>query len=162
MNTQDALLVIDAQNGLNNAYHYDELIQKINQLIDSYHDAGKPICFIQHTDDELLYGSEAWQLDSRLHKRPTDQAMLKYHSDSFFETGLEKFLRHRDVRKVEVCGMQAEYCIDTAIRVGHNLGFSMFIRSGLSSTLDSRILPVDKIIAHHENIWRETFATVID
>ncbi len=60
---RDTLIVIDVQNGLNTAANYDQLVTAINHRIDAYHAAGRPILFIQLTDDELPYGSAAWQLE---------------------------------------------------------------------------------------------------
>ncbi|WP_263850754.1 isochorismatase family protein [Loigolactobacillus backii] len=152
---------MDMQNGLNGAYQYTELIEKINQRIKAYHQTNLPVIYVQHTDAELPYGSEAWQLDAKITRSPTDRVFLKYHSDSFFETGLKSYLRHRNLQSIEVCGLQTEYCVDTALRVGHHLGFKMSILAGLSSTFDNELLPAIKIRAHHESIWQGSFAEVL-
>lgn len=158
---KDILLVIDVQNGLNSAANFGELVTKINQRIDQYRQAHRPIVFVQHVDEDLPYDSQAWQLATGLHRLPADRVILKYHSDSFFETGLADFLHHRSILAVEVCGLQTEYCIDTVIRVGHDLGFKMAIISGLDSTFDTKDLSADQIIKHHEMIWNGSFAEVM-
>ncbi|HAT55088.1 MAG TPA: amidase [Lactobacillus sp.] len=158
---QDALIVIDAQKGMSNVANYEQVINGINDRIDAYRAEQRPLLFIQHTDDEFVYGSDPWMLAPQLHCQKTDRILLKYHSDAFYETGLADFLHHRAVRFVEVCGFQTEYCVDTAMRVGHDLGFDMAIMQGLTSTTGSDNLTAAQIIAHHEEIWQGTFGRVL-
>ena len=158
---QEALLVIDMQNGLTDTHDYPKVLTRINQRIAAYHAHTLPVIFMQHTDEELPYGSDAWQLDDKLARQPQDRVMLKYHSDSFFETGLTTHLQHLGVNELEACGLQTEYCVDTAIRVGHDRGFQMAIGRGLSTTYDSAILTAEQIRAHHESIWDGSFATLL-
>ena len=155
-----ALLVIDMQNGLNEVFNFPDLVNKVNQKIDSYHQENLPVIFMQHTDSELPYGSDDWQIVSALHRSKSDRVFLKYHSDSFYETGLESYLHHQNIGTLDVCGLQTEYCIDTAIRVGHDRGFKVITTSGLNSTFDTDDLTAKQIIKHHEAIWDGSFAEV--
>lgn len=158
---KDVLLVIDVQNGLSQAVRFNEVVSKINQRIDAYRQAGRPIVFMQNIDDELSYGTTASQLVAELHRQRSDRVFLKYHSDSFFETGLADYLRHQKLASIEVCGLQTEYCIDTAIRVGHDLGFHMAITHGLHTTFDAEI-SAQQMLVHHEHIWAGSFAEVMN
>lgn len=157
---KDVLLVIDVQNGLHEAVGFSQLVDRINQRIDLYRQHGQPIVFMQNVDSELVYGSQAWQLIAGLHRETVDRVLLKYHSDSFFETGLADYFRHRELKSIEVCGLQTEYCIDTAIRVGHDLGFNMSITHGLHTTFNSE-LSAKQMMLHHEKIWDGSFAEVM-
>ncbi|MGQ4558044.1 isochorismatase family protein [Levilactobacillus hammesii] len=156
----DVLLVIDVQNGLNQAAGYAALVDRINERLDIYHDEDRPVIFMQHTDDTLPYGSDAWRLDARLHRQTADTVFLKYHSDSFYETGLAERLHHILAESVEICGLRTEYCVDTAFRVGHDRGFDMMTISGMSTTFETPELPAAVIRRHHEGIWDGSFATV--
>lgn len=156
-----ALLVIDLQNGLKDTFNFSDLLNKINDKIDAYHKANGPVIFMQHAVDEFEYGSDPWLIVNDAHIINDDRVFLKYHSDSFYETGLESYLHHLGVKTIDVCGLQTEYCIDTAIRVGHDRGFKMITTSGLSSTFDTDDLTAKQIIKHHEKVWDGTFAKVI-
>lgn len=156
----DVLLVIDVQNGLSQAAGYTALVDRINERLDIYHDEDRPVIFMQHTDDEMTYGSDAWRLDTRLHRQADDTVFLKYHTDSFYETGLADRLHHILAESVEVCGLQTEYCVDTAFRVGHDRGFDMITTAGMSTTFDTPELSAAMIRKHHEGIWNGSFATV--
>lgn len=158
---KDGLVVIDVQYGLSAAHHYKQLLANINQRIDAYHAADHPIIFMQHTDESMPYNGHDWQLDTQLHRAPSDRVILKYHSDSFFQTGLAATLHGLQVQTIEVAGLQTEYCIDTAIRVDHDLGFKAATIHGLNSTFDTPDLSAQQIIAHHEGIWDGSFAEVV-
>lgn len=155
-----ALLVIDLQNGLKETFNFSDLLNKINDKIDAYHNADAPVIFMQNIDSDLQYGSDASQIVAAAHRSHQDRVFLKYHSDSFFETGLETYLHHQGITTIDVCGLQTEYCIDTAIRVGHDRGFKMLMTSGLNSTYDTNDLTAKQIIKHHEKIWNGSFAKV--
>lgn len=159
MPVQNGLLVINVQNGYSEAVGYDDLVAKINRRLDVYHHAHHPVIFLQKTDDELVYSSPSWGLDARLHWQ-NDVIVLNYHEDIFFETGLTERLRHLSVKSLEVCGLQTELAVDTAIRVGHSQGFQMALQSGLETTFDSLELTAEQMRRHHERLWAENFATV--
>jgi nicotinamidase-related amidase len=161
INNQTALLVIDVQKGLAETANFNSLIAKINQRIKSYREKDQPIIFMQHTDAELPYGSPAWMLAAKLAVQNEDQIFLKYHSDSFFETGLQNYLTNRQINQLEICGLQTEYCVDTAIRVGHHLGFKIKVLSGLHTTFDTPLLSAAAAIKYHEDIWNNSFAKVV-
>ncbi|MCD2256387.1 isochorismatase family protein [Agrilactobacillus fermenti] len=155
-----ALLVIDVQNGLAEAWHFDDLVRKINQKIQQYRQQQLPIIFMQHTDETMPYGSKAWAFCDQLDVQAQDHVFLKYHTDSFYETGLSAYLKHQAITDIEVCGLQTEYCIDTALRVGHHLGFQMWLTAGMHSTFDTPELTAAQAIAYHERIWQGAFAKI--
>ena len=74
---KDGLVVIDVQYGLSAAHHYKQLLANINQRIDAYHAADHPIIFMQHTDESMPYNGHDWQLDTQLHRAPSDRVILK-------------------------------------------------------------------------------------
>mgnify|MGYP000136538996 CR=1 FL=1 len=73
---KDGLVVIDVQYGLSAAHHYKQLLANINQRIDAYHAADHPIIFMQHTDESMPYNGHDWQLDTQLHRAPSDRVIL--------------------------------------------------------------------------------------
>ncbi len=62
----EALLVIDMQNGVcfeeGKIYDYDGLVERINDSIEAYHKENKPIIFVQHQDEYLVQGTEAFDI----------------------------------------------------------------------------------------------------
>ena len=57
-----ALVVIDVQNGVvAGAYERDAVVANIGTLVDKARDEGVPIVWVQHSDEGLEKGSEAWE-----------------------------------------------------------------------------------------------------
>src|SRR3954447_24456163 len=57
-----ALLVIDVQNGnTGEAYDRDNVIANIRTLVDKARAAGVDVVWVQHNNDGMPRGSEAWQ-----------------------------------------------------------------------------------------------------
>ena len=68
MTLSEVLLVIDMQNGLIDTVAFAEVLGRINNRLIAYHQAQQPVIFMQHTDDELVYGSWNWQLATGLRR----------------------------------------------------------------------------------------------
>ena len=57
MNVDTALVVIDAQMGVvGEAYHHDEVLDKINLLLDRARTSGTPVIYVQHIDPWMEQG----------------------------------------------------------------------------------------------------------
>lgn len=161
-----ALIVIDLQNGLENfgtgLFQLTDMLAGVNRRIEDYRNQCLPIIFIQHEDAELVVESHNWQLFDQLDARSCDFYVGKTHANSFFQTKLKKCLDDLSVTQLEFCGAQTEYCVDTTIRMAHGLGYTCFMKRGLSTTLNNDLLGAQTIIQHHENLWNQRFLTFID
>lgn len=158
-----ALIVIDLQNGLEHSdtrlFQLTTVLTGVNQRIADYRNKQQPILFIQHEDNELIVGSHAWQLFDQLDAHKEDFYIRKTHANSFFKTNLKDLLEKLSVTELEFCGAQTEYCVDTTIRMAHGLGYTCFMKRGLSTTLTNDLLDAKTIIQHHENLWDQRFLT---
>lgn len=85
----------------------------------------------------------------------------KTHANSFYKTDLSEQLRKLNINKLEICGAQTEYCVDTTIRMAHGLGYTLFMKKGLTTTLNNDLLGAKTIIEHHENLWNHRFLTFL-
>ncbi|MBV9330399.1 MAG: isochorismatase family protein [Alphaproteobacteria bacterium] len=64
-------------------------------------------------------------------------------------------------RRLIVCGMQTEYCVDTTVRAAHALGYKVTLVSDAHSTGNTQALSAGDIIAHHNLTLAGDFAEVI-
>lgn len=87
--------------------------------------------------------------------------MNKTHANSFYKTELPAILAGLDVQKIEFCGAQTEYCVDTTVRFAHGLGFDCYMVRGLHTTADSDLMDAGTIMAHHESLWDKRFLTFL-
>ena len=57
------LLVVDVQVGvMRNAWDAPRIIKNIGIAVEKARGQGVPVIWVQHSDDELVYGSSDWQL----------------------------------------------------------------------------------------------------
>lgn len=64
---------------------------------------------------------------------PTDYEIVKYRSDSFMDTDLDKHLREHQVRTVIITGGHASICVDTTARTAAQLGYHTFVPADLTA-----------------------------
>ncbi|WP_278558083.1 cysteine hydrolase family protein [Limosilactobacillus vaginalis] len=156
-----ALLVIDLQNGVcyksKEIFNLKSLIKLINERIAFFRAQDLPVVFIQHESSLLLKGSTEWKLISELNYQRNDFYINKTHPNSFYKTTLQETLNSLQVRELEICGAQTEYCVDTTIKMAHGLGYQLSMRYGASSTFDNQFMTAKETIQFYENIWEEYF-----
>ncbi|POP45908.1 cysteine hydrolase [Superficieibacter electus] len=160
-----ALIIIDMQKGLHTPekplFHLAAILAGINQRIAIYRQAGEPVIFIQHHDEDLPAHSLQWQLMDELDVQSEDIIIAKTHANSFYQTTLAGVLQKLKVSDIELCGAQTEYCVDTTIRIAHGLGYGVVMQQGLHTTVDSNLLSAEVIRRHHETLWGGRFLTWI-
>lgn len=162
----DALVIIDLQNGVCNAegqiYNFKNLVKLVNQRIVQYTEQNKEIIIIQHCDETLLQGSYDWEIVPELNI-PTDvHKVVKTHADSFYQTNFNRLLENLNIKEIEVCGAQTEYCIDATIKVAHDLGYHIKMQHNATATYNNSYMSAQDTIAFYENIWHNRFLTFIN
>src|SRR4051812_25070976 len=98
-----ALLVVDVQNGvMAGALHRDAVVGNIATLVDRARTAGVPVVWVQHSDDHIERGSDAWEYVRELVRDPAEPVVHKSYGDSFDDTDLETVLAERAVGRLVV------------------------------------------------------------
>jgi nicotinamidase-related amidase len=123
---QAALIVIDVQVGiLENAYRRDETISMIKQAIEKARAAKIPVIWIQHSDDEIVRGSEPWKIVSELEPSPSEIVIDKHYRSAFVKTELEGLLKDLRVQHLYLCGAETNYCVrhtsHSALEIGYDI-----------------------------------------
>ncbi|RYF30368.1 MAG: cysteine hydrolase [Comamonadaceae bacterium] len=150
-----AVLVIDTQQGLcegdGAAFECAATIQRINQVTAKARAAGAPVIFVQHESDVgyLTFESDAWQLADGLHVARADLRLRKRTPDSFHQTDLEVLLARHGVKRLVVCGMHTEYCVDTTTRRALTLGYPVVLVADAHTSAGNAHLSPTQVIAHH-------------
>lgn len=152
-----ALLVVDVQNGVvADAYQRDQVIANIAALVDRARTEEIPIVWVQHADEELLQGSEAWQYVPELQPATTEPLVHKRYGDAFEATDLESQLAQRGVGRVVITGAQTDMCIRATLHGSFTRGYDTVLVSDAHTTSDLTeygLPPVDKVIAHTNTYW---------
>jgi nicotinamidase-related amidase len=157
-----ALLIIDVQHALCSgeyeAFESSRVIERINVVSRKMREAGALVIVIQHESqgDPLEYGTEGWNLAVGLDVQPTDIYVRKQATDSFHNTDLQDILQAHGVKKLAICGLQSEFCVDTTTRRALALGYPVTLISDAHSTMNNSVLSAAQITAHHN----ETLANI--
>lgn len=68
--------------------------------------------------------------------------------------------RSQRVKRLVVCGLQTEYCVDTTVRRAFSLGYEVTLAANAHSTWHGEVLPAAQIIAHHNSVLDGWFGKV--
>lgn len=152
---ETAILVIDVQQGLcegpDAAYDSAGTIERINRVLARGRLAGVPVLWVQHESSTgyLEYLSSAWQLARGLDVHAGDLRVRKTTPDAFLRTDLQALLEARGVRRLVVCGMHTEFCVDTTTRKALALGYPVTLVSDGHTSAGNAALHARDVIAHH-------------
>lgn len=131
MSATPAVLVIDVQQSFLHAPYWREddvpaFRQNLVKLLDGATERGWPIVRILHEDGDAHFRAESG-LVRPLDWIPEPHAAVfhKHVHNAFTDTGLEAWLRDRDIRRVIVTGIRSEQCCETTSRVASDLGFEV-------------------------------------
>ncbi len=152
-----ALMVIDVQNGVvTGAHERDAVVANINTLVDKARDEGVPVVWVQHSDDDMQQGSDAWQLVPELERRDAEPLVHKVFGDSFEGTDLEEVLAGAGVGRLVVSGAQTDACIRSTIHGAFARGYDVTLVGDAHTTEDLTAYgapPPEQVISHTNLYW---------
>ncbi|MGW1005337.1 cysteine hydrolase family protein [Streptomyces sp. NPDC002520] len=151
-----ALLVIDVQNDVVSGCHnLDGVLANINTLIDKARAEGVPVVWVQHNDDELKRGSEAWEYVPELTRLDTEPLVHKNYRDSFEDTDLESVLAEHRVGRVVVTGAQTDFCVRSTLHGALVRGYDATLAGDAHTTEDATEYgaPAPELVIAHTNLY---------
>ena len=155
--TATALLIIDVQVGVvGAAYERDAVIANIQRLLTAARAAGTPVVWVQHSEEQMPIGSDAWQYVPELVRLESEPLVHKLYGDSFEGTGLEAALAAAKVSHLVVVGAQTDACIRSTIHGAFTRGYDVTLVSDAHTTEDATewgAPPPDVIIKHTNMYW---------
>jgi nicotinamidase-related amidase len=155
---KSALLVIDVQRDVvANAFRRNEVVANIEHLVESARKAGVPVIWVQHSDDELVKGSEGWAYVSELRMGKGEPVVHKQFGDSFEGTNLDELLQELAIEQLIVCGAQTDACIRSTLHGAIARGYNAMLVSDAHTTDDctwaTPPLSAEQVIAHTNFYW---------
>ncbi|WP_333739605.1 cysteine hydrolase family protein [Streptomyces sp. IBSBF 2806] len=155
--TRTALLVIDVQNGVvAGTPRRDEVIANIGALVGAARAQEVPVVWVQHSDDQLVSGSEDWRYVDELVRLEGEPLVHKTYSDSFEDTELESLLAERGVGRVVVAGAQTDVCIRSTLHGAFVRGYDVTLVGDAHTTEDLTAYGApapEQVIAHTNLYW---------
>jgi len=155
---KSALLVVDVQRDVvANAYRRDAVIGNISELVNRARNLNVLIIWVQHSDDELIEGSDGWAYVPELRFEQGEPVIHKRYGDSFEGTNLEVLLRAEGIERLIVCGAQTDACIRSTLHGAIARGYSATLVSDAHTTDDCDYaqprLSAEQVIAHTNFYW---------
>jgi nicotinamidase-related amidase len=153
---QAAVIVIDMQNDvLSEAWERDGVISRTADLVGRARRDDVPVIFIQHEDDAMPAGSEAWKIVPELTPADGEPVIAKRYADSFEETTLEALLANLGVSHLVVAGAQTDFCIRNTTHRALAEGYDVTLVDDCHTTDDVRYGNVDisaEQLVNHTNL----------
>ncbi len=134
-----ALLVIDMQRGVvGEAFEVERVVDNIASLVERARASEVPVIWVQHSDDALAEGSEAWAYIDEFPFADGEPIVHKHYGDSFEETNLEELLAVRRVGRLVVTGAQTDACIRSTLHGALARGYDATLVGDAHTTEDMR------------------------
>jgi nicotinamidase-related amidase len=153
-----ALMVIDVQTGVvTGAHQRDEVVANIQTLLNKARRAGVPVVWVQHSDEDMPIGSDAWQYVPELTRQDPEPLVQKTYGDAFEATDLEEVLAGAEVGHLVVTGAQTDACIRSTIHGAFARGYDVTLVGDAHTTEDQTAWgapPPEQVIAHTNLYWR--------
>lgn len=157
---RSALVVVDAQVGvLESIWDSKRIVGNIDALVRKARNSGTPVLWIQHSDQELKYGSAAWELTPNFNPAPSESVIHKRYNSSFAETDLEIKLKQLGVKRIVLAGAATNWCLRATAYSAMDRGYDLVIVSDGHSTTNlessqGRVIPAADIIEEFNSVMR--------
>lgn len=153
-----ALLVIDVQNRIvREALRRDTVVANVRQLIEQARSEDVPVVWVQHSDHEIVRGSDEWQIVPELQRGDAEPLIEKHFHDSFDSTDLESVLADLGVGHLVVVGAQTDACIRSTLHGAVVRGYDATLVSDAHTTEDQTAWgepPVEEVVAFTNYYWK--------
>ena len=152
-----ALLVVDVQNDVvNGAHERDTVVANIAGLVQRARQERVPVVWVQHSDEHLARGSDAWRIVPELKPGEAEPLVEKNYGDSFEDTTLETVLSGLGVGRLVVVGAETDACIRSTLHGAFARGYDATLVSDAHTAGDKTSWgapPPDQVIAHTNLYW---------
>ena len=151
------LLVVDVQNCVvEGAHRRDAVVANIGAVVERARREGVPVIWVQHSDDEILRGSDGWRIVPELTPAETEPLVEKNYGDSFEATTLEAALTDLAVGRLVVVGASTDACVRSTLHGAFVRGYDVTLVSDAHTTEDHSAWgapPPAQVIAHTNLYW---------
>jgi nicotinamidase-related amidase len=147
------LLVVDVQVGvMREAWEASRIIKNVGTAVKKAREQGMPIIWVQHSDDELVYGSPEWQWVPELSPAESDLRIHKSFNSSFEGstsegTSLEETLAKLGATHIVLAGAATNWCIRATAYSALDRGYDLTLIKDAHTTDTMELDNGEKIAA---------------
>ncbi|MGG1945630.1 cysteine hydrolase family protein [Trinickia sp. NRRL B-1857] len=155
-----ALVVIDMQNGINRPAlgrrNNPAAEDNIDALLTAWRATRRPIVHVRHisrSPESIFWpGQSGAEFQPRFVPLAHEHVVEKNVPDAFAATGLERWLRVRDIAQLVIAGVITNNSVEATARSAGNLGFETMVASDAAFTFDlhdlnGRLWPAEDVHA---------------
>ena len=103
--SKGALVVVDVQVGVvDSAWEADRVVGNVARAVERAREAGVPVLWVQHQDEELVRDTPAWQWVPELVPADGETRVFKEYNSSFEKTSLDGELARLGVSHLALAG----------------------------------------------------------
>lgn len=109
---QAVLLVVDMQvDVMRNAWQAGRVVANAARTVERAREAGVPVIWVQHADEDLPYGTPGWEWVQELVPASGETRIHKNFNSSFEQTTLEDELAKLGATHLVLAGASTNWCI---------------------------------------------------
>jgi len=137
-----ALVVVDVQVGVvAQAWDRDRIVGNVSLAVRRAREAGVPVVWVQHHDEELERESQAWQWVPELEPLASELRVHKSYNSAFESTELLPELDRLGVARIFLAGAATNWCIRATAYGALDRGFDVTLISDAHTTQDMELEP---------------------
>ncbi len=130
------LLVVDVQVGvMGESWDSERVIKNVARVVERARAEGVPVVWVQHSDEELPYGSPQWQWVPELVPAEDEPQVHKRFNSSFEQTELEEELAKLGATHVTLAGAATNWCIRATAYGALDLGYDLTLVEDAHTTV---------------------------
>lgn len=132
---QGVLMVVDVQRGvMAEAWEAPRIIGNVARAVERARAENVPVIWVQHSDDELVHGSEEWQWVPELVPAEGEPLIHKNYNSSFEATPLEDELAKVGATHIALAGAATNWCIRATAYGALDRGYDLTLIKDAHST----------------------------
>ncbi len=106
------LLIVDVQvDVMKNTWEAARIIENVGLAVKKAREQSVPVIWVQHSDDELVYGTPSWQWVPELSPAEGEVRIHKEFNSSFEQTSLDEILASLGATHIVLAGAATNWCI---------------------------------------------------
>lgn len=123
---QGVLIVVDVQVGVvKEAWDAPRVVRNVARAVERARAQGVPVIWVQHSDEELPYGSPEWQWVPELVPTPDEPLIHKHFNSAFEQTTLEQVLARLGATHIALAGAATNWCIRATAYAALERGYDL-------------------------------------
>jgi nicotinamidase-related amidase len=151
------LLVVDVQVGvMRESWDSPRIIRNVSRAVERARAQSVPVIWVQHSDQDLAYGSPEWKWVPELTPAEDELLIHKRFNSSFEETSLDEELARRSATHLALAGACTNWCIRATAYGALDRGYDLTLIKDAHTTgtteLDNGVKIEAANVVHELNI----------